>query len=188
MYRGLLGSVVVALGLLWACGGATGSDPGAGPGEGGAPGSGGHTSGGTGGSVPLPDGAPPPDAYPEDVTSDYVPPTCPDAEPPPVDEQCDLFAEVSGCDPGLSCFPYVEYPDPDDECAEERYGTECLYAGWGRQGDPCTGGDCAANHICVLTGDGTTCLEICATNRSDGCPAGLVCEPIDAQPGVGGCY
>ena len=122
-----------------------------------------------------------------DVSSDYVAPECPDAPPPPLDEECELFVKDS-CPTGLACFPFVEYPAPGDDCAQERYGTQCRIAGSRLQGEPCGGGDCAAGHICVLTGEGTICVQLCATDGSGTCPPGLLCEAVDIQPGVGGCY
>jgi hypothetical protein len=187
MHRGLLGSVLTAWILTAACGGTTDYDPSGGSSGGASPkGTGGL---GTGGGVPF-DGSVPldvPDSA-TDVHSDYEAPVCPDASPPPVTQECDLFGGADDCPPGLGCFPFVEYPAPGDDCAQERYGTECLVVGEGLQGDPCEAGDCAARHLCVLTGDGTICVELCSTFGADTCPAGLLCEPIDVQPGVGGCY
>ena len=187
MHWGRIVALLAALALPASCGGTTGVEPETS--ETGGSDSGGTSGVGTGGRLPVDasDADDIPDVV-QDVNSDYVAPVCPDAPPPPIEQECDLFSEVSGCPPGLGCFPYVEYPAPGDDCAQERFGTECFLAGTGRQGDPCDAGDCAANHLCVLTGEGTICVELCSTLGGDTCPPGLLCEPIDVQPGVGGCY
>jgi hypothetical protein len=186
MHRGRIGPLLAALTVAASCGGTTGYEPGD---DDGGPSFGGTSAGGTGGR-PVLDAADVEDTpdVGADVHSDYVAPECPDAALPPIEQECDLFADVSGCPLGLGCFPYVEYPAPGDDCAQERFGTQCLLAGSGLQGEPCGAGDCAANHLCVLTGEGTICVELCSTFGGDTCPAGLLCEPIDVQPGVGGCY
>ena len=125
---------------------------------------------------------------PRDVRSDYVEPDCPDAAPLPVRIECDLSAAYSGCPSGQACYPYVFYPDSDDDCAQEQYGTTCAPEGDGVQGDPCTGASCAGGHSCVLTGQGTQCVELCDVFGENTCPPGYLCLPIDVQPGVGGCY
>ncbi len=187
MWLGRTAFFAVAVGLASACGGATGYEPQS-DATGGTSGSVDAGLGTGGGGLPNPvDGGHPTDGY-VDVHSEYVPPVCPDAVAPPPEEECDLFAPATGCPAGLGCFPYVEYPAPGDDCAQERFGTECLLTGSGLQGEPCEAGDCAAHHLCVLTGEGTICVELCSTLGGDTCPPGLLCEPIDVQPGVGGCY
>jgi len=202
MLRGLVGSVLsglalaalVGLALGTACGGTMemggelGGSGGMPPVETGGSGTGGDTP--HDGSVPLDVADADADAEADaeaDASSDYVAPECPDAAPSPLEQQCELFVEGS-CPPGMGCFPFVQYPAPGDDCAQERYGTQCRVAGDGLQGEPCGGGDCAAGHICVLTGEGTICVQLCATDGSGSCPPGLLCEAIDVQPGVGGCY
>jgi hypothetical protein len=124
----------------------------------------------------------------QDVRSDYVEPICPDAGPPPVLEECELFASYSTCPSGQACYPFVQYPDPDDNCAQEVYGTICADEGYATQGEPCSAGDCAGGHMCVLTGEGTQCVELCPVFGENTCPPGFICTPIDVAPGIGGCY
>ena len=112
----------------------------------------------------------------------------PDAAPPPIERWCDPFDPHADCPAGEACFPFVEYPDPTDDCAQEHYGTICAPEGYGVQGTPCEAGDCAAGYICVLTGQGTQCLQMCDTYGENTCPPGFFCEQIDIQPGLGGCY
>ncbi|MBN2195479.1 MAG: hypothetical protein JW751_21855 [Polyangiaceae bacterium] len=174
--------------LVAGCGGATSVDPegeGA-PWSGGTPGlplggAGGRRDAGldVGGDVVV---------YPEDVRSDYVAPECPETPAPPVAQQCDPFAAIDTCPMGTACAPFVEYPPGDDPCARERYGTTCLPYGGGLQGDPCEYGTCSAGYLCVLTGAGTQCVELCNTLGANTCEPGRFCEPIDVQPGIGGCY
>jgi hypothetical protein len=116
----------------------------------------------------------------------FIDPGCPPAsELPPIDE-CDPLAAVSGCSEGESCFPYVDYPS--GPCEVERYGTTCLPAGPGTQGDSCASQACAADHICVSTGRGTQCARLCglASDAPRVCAPGLLCLPIDIE-GFGGC-
>jgi hypothetical protein len=179
----LFGSVALAS----ACGGVVTSDPGQ-PGTGGVP------------TGIVPDGGAPSrvdagsdasvDAADADgnIWSDYVPQECPDRPPPEISEDCDVFGDPDGCSAGTACLPYVEYPDGSDPCAGEHYGAACFTVGDGVQGEPCDWGTCAAQHLCVLTGDGTQCVQLCDTFGENTCPAGLFCEPIDVQPGLGGCY
>ena len=189
---GLLG-LVVALAL--ACGG-TVVEP-AGQSTGGEGGSG--AEGATGGTEPVdwPTWDAGQDAWldagadaSEDVRSDYVDPICPDAATPPPLQQCDLTDPHADCPLGYACYPFVEYPDPNDDCSQEQYGTVCALEGSGVQGDPCgrTGNSCSAGYICVVTGAGTQCLQLCEVLGVSTCPPGLLCLQVDVQPGVGGCY
>jgi len=179
-------AVGAALAAAAACGGTTSVTP-AGT-DTGSVDSGTPASGGTGpwtwgdaGPVPIVDAG-------EDVRSDYDEPECPDAAPPPIERWCDPFEPHADCPAGEACYPFVEYPDPNDDCAQERYGTICAPEGYGVQGTPCEAGDCAAGYICVLTGQGTQCLQMCDTYGENTCPPGFFCEQIDIQPGLGGCY
>lgn len=149
--------------------------------------------GGTGGVIVHPDGGP--DAHPDsgpdsgpdapwDVESDYYDPGCPDAAPPPVTEECDSFAKPTTCPGGEGCYPFVQYPS--GPCQQELYGTVCRAVGIGHQGDPCGGGDCAAGFVCVVTGAGDQCVQLCHLGGAKDCPSGLVCVPIDSN-GYGGC-
>jgi hypothetical protein len=162
-----------------ACGGVT-YDPdddaqgGAGGGTGGddaTSGSAGHQSDGGGG---------------KDAFDEYVDPGCPDAGPPISDFQCDPYAQGNGqCAPGDGCFIYVQYPE--EPCGQEIYGSVCAPQGPGQQGDGCGGAlDCSGGYVCVISGSGNQCVQLCALAGEDGCPSGLVCEPIDVE-GFGGC-
>lgn len=117
---------------------------------------------------------------------DYDDPGC-DDQPPPLEAfDCDPYNQFNGdCGPGEGCYIYVDYPSMP--CGQEVYGSFCSPAGTGQQGASCGGGqDCAPAHVCVITGSGTQCVELCPLTGPDGCPPGLVCEPIDVE-GFGGC-
>jgi hypothetical protein len=170
---------------FWACGGSVDGD-----GTGGTTptaGAAGISSGGTGG---FKDGGK--DAKDSgDAKSDakggsagYVDPGCPDASPPPPDYQCDPFGAPTGCASGEGCYPWVVYPQ--NTCDFEEYGTVCMPAGYGEQGDPCAG-LCAPYHVCVITGQGTQCVKMCKLDGPNPCPHGLVCVPVDVE-GIGGCW
>jgi hypothetical protein len=121
----------------------------------------------------------------KDALDEYVDPGCPDVDPI-TDFRCDPYNQGSGdCAPGEGCFIFVDYPV--EPCGQEIYGAFCVPAGPGAQGDPCGGGsDCQGGFVCVVTGSGNQCVELCALSGDDGCPPGLVCEPIDVD-GFGGC-
>jgi hypothetical protein len=188
---GLLGWFVF---LAAACGGQVGQSPA--DGSGGLAGSGATETGGAGttGGYGARDAGPdaPHDAgldVVEDVRSDYVEPTCPDAAPLPVDQQCDLSNPSTSCPAGSACYPSVTYPDPTVPCAQEQYGTTCASSGSGVQGDPCDyNNSCSAGYTCVLTGEGTQCVQLCQVFGSNTCPPGFFCLQIDVSPGTGGCY
>jgi hypothetical protein len=179
----VVGGLVLA---FWACGGSVDVD-GSG-GSSGKAGAGGVSAGGTGGAK---DGGKAANDAGKDAKSDaqggsagYVDPGCPDASPPPPDYQCNPFGEPTGCGFGEGCYPWVDYPT--GPCDFEEFGTLCAPAGFGQQGDPCTG-LCAAFHVCVITGQGTQCVQICKLDGPNDCPAGLVCVPVDVE-GIGGCW
>lgn len=160
--------------------GATGS-------SGGSGGSGAFAgTGGTGGFFPD---AGPPDSGPDasrDAQSDFRDPGCPDAAPLPFDKECDLLHQPGGCPSGESCYPYVNYPSRP--CQQEQYGTMCETTGVGGQGDPCDQGQgCGQGFVCVITGNGTQCVQDCSLTGPNTCPEGLFCEPVDVK-GVGGCF
>jgi hypothetical protein len=115
----------------------------------------------------------------------YIDPGCPDAPLPPTDFKCDPF-KTGSCPAGEACYPYVTYPT--EPCEHERYGSLCYKAGKGKQGDPCGGGGdfCAAGFVCVVSGSGNQCVQMCKTGSPGVCPDGFVCSPIDV-PGIGGC-
>lgn len=121
-----------------------------------------------------------------DALPDYEDPGCPDAGPPITDFMCNPYEQFNGdCPPGEGCYIYVQYPS--EPCGQEIYGAACAAAGPGQQGDPCGGGqDCGAGFVCVVSGSGVQCVKLCNLKGDDGCPAGLVCEPIDVE-GFGGC-
>ena len=121
-----------------------------------------------------------------DALPDYVDPGCPDAGPPDTKYECDPYHQDNGdCAFGQACDIFVKYPT--EPCGQEVYGASCVMAGTGHQGDSCGGGDeCAAGYICVVSGSGTQCIKLCELTGDDGCPSGLVCEPVDVQ-GFGGC-
>ena len=183
-------AVCFAFALAAACGGSVetegGSNPG-GTGGTGAVGAFGGT-GGTGGTVFTggvggKDAGK--DAKPDTGTGGtYVDPGCPDAEPPEPYYECDVFGPNT-CPAGDACYPYVQYPT--GPCDFEEYGAVCIPAGTGQQGEPCGAGTCAAGLVCVITGQGTECVQICKLGGPNTCPKGLFCVPIDVE-GIGGCY
>lgn len=117
-----------------------------------------------------------------DAKNDYVDPGCPDAALPPTDFQCDPY-DVNSCGEGKTCYPFVDYPD--EPCGQEQYGSSCTFAGTGVQGEPC-GLGCASGHICVVSGQGTQCVQMCDLNDPNPCDGGLICSAVDI-PGIGGC-
>lgn len=152
-------------------------------------GNGGNGTGGSGGYLFLdagPDGHQPDTGPQKDALPDYQDPGCPDKPPPIENFECDPYHQFNGdCPPGEACFIYVSYPG--EPCGQEEYGAVCYLAGPGQQGDPCGGAqDCGAGLVCVITGSGNQCVELCKLDGPSGCPPGLVCEPIDVE-GFGGC-
>jgi hypothetical protein len=126
----------------------------------------------------------PPDRPPVD-SSVYEDPGCPPPAPIQDSQQCDPLAEESGCAADEACYPFVIYPS--GPCEVERYGSWCTPAGAGTQGQPCSRAGCASGHICVSTGEGTECVQLCGLSAGQSlCPAGLLCLPIDID-GFGGC-
>lgn len=127
--------------------------------------------------------APPP---PPPLPPDYDDPGCPSTPPPLEDYTCDPFSKTGGgCAAGEACQIFVDYPS--EPCGQEYYGSACVPAGPGKQGDGCMGGqDCGPGYVCVITGSGTQCIQLCKLTGPSGCPSGLVCEPIDVK-GFGGC-
>jgi hypothetical protein len=129
------------------------------------------------------------DARPEDAAHDafdeYVDPGCPEAGPPIQDLQCDPYHQGNGdCPPDQGCYIYVQYPP--DACTQEVYGAACAPAGVAQQGESCEQELCAPGFVCVVSGEGVQCVALCNLSGEDGCPPGLVCEPIDVE-GFGGC-
>lgn len=110
-------------------------------------------------------------------------PGCPNPPPPLEDYACDPYGSFGACGANESCYPYVDYPSA--KCGQEIYGAVCTPAGEGKQGEGCELG-CVANHVCVVTGEGTQCVRLCDLNAAVPCAGGLVCAPVDI-PGIGGC-
>jgi hypothetical protein len=141
--------------------------------------------GGQGGDHPITVGTGG-DSGAHDALPDYTDPGCPDAGPPITMFECDPYNQNAGfCLPGEGCYIFVQYPS--EPCEQEIYGAVCLPAGFGSQGDTCNGPqDCAGGFVCVVSGSGNQCVQLCQLTGEDGCPPGLVCEPIDVE-GFGGC-
>jgi hypothetical protein len=147
---------------------------------------------GCGGTLLRPDADADVDAAPEggrrpplpDGGDAFAPPICPDAAPPPPIEECDVFTP-SSCPSGEVCYPIAS--PPGSACEAEQYGTVCIPAGTGGQGEPCgSGNGCKGGHVCVITGGGTQCAKLCRLGQPGQCMAGYVCEPIDI-PGYAAC-
>ena len=136
---------------------------------------------------PEPDAGVPGDpSEEEDPMEPFMDIECPPPPPAEGNLACDAFNEPSGCEEGFACFPTVIYPS--GPCEVERFGTVCAPAGEGRQGQQCETQRCAANHVCVSTGRGTFCVQMCGFQEPGAtrCPPGLLCQPIDIE-GFGGC-
>lgn len=191
---GVWGTGLMLLGVVWAaaCGGSVNGD---GTGTGGSTGGIGATGGtlpigGTGGTL-VTGGTGGKDAG-KDAKADagsggtggYVDPGCPDAPPPPPVKDCDVFGPNT-CKPGEGCYPFVQYPT--HPCDQEIFGAICAPVGPGKQGDACGNTNCAAGFVCVVTGQGTECVQLCDLFGAAKCPPGLFCVPIDVE-GIGGCY
>jgi hypothetical protein len=194
-FFGFVPAVGLGLAFAGACGGSVGGDlsPGGdanvggsgGFGAGGTGSLGGFFGGGTGGKDAGKDAK-------QDSTAGFggtggfIDEGCPDAEPPPPQKECDPFEKPSTtCGFGTACYPYVIYPQ--HKCEFEIYGTLCAPVGTGKQGDPCLSENCDEGFVCVLTGQGTECVQLCQLTGEDLCPNGLFCLPIDVE-GFGGCY
>jgi hypothetical protein len=112
---------------------------------------------------------------------------CPDAPfvPPPL--RCDPFAQGTQCRSGEACYPIP--PRATDGCRPGTYATACLPEGTGRQGAPCDDGtDCAGGYVCVTSGLGDLCLQLCRTGEVGACSDGLVCSELDITgSGWGAC-
>ncbi len=119
------------------------------------------------------------------VDSGYVEPGCPDAAVVEPVRECDPFSTPTGCSFGDACYPFVSYPS--GVCEQETFGTYCLPPGTGQQGDPCAGEPCASGFVCVVTGQGNQCVQLCPLQGEDGCPPGLFCVPVDVE-GFGACF
>jgi hypothetical protein len=185
---------VLTLVFACACGGSTARNPNDDPmstaGQVGTSGKGGSVSGGsssqagTGGSAGgrnLGGGGAGMDPPP--VTSGCKP----EDLPPPIIE-CDPFGDNT-CGPGAGCYPFVEHPEGSG-CDAQSYGTRCVPAGFGTQGQLCgeeVGDWCAAGHVCVVgQRTGKRCAALCRPGVTDQCSGGLICGDLDVS-GFGVC-
>jgi len=113
---------------------------------------------------------------------------CPMQQPPQVDMQCDPF-NPGECGAGSGCYPFVDHPQGSG-CDQQRYGTVCLSAGQGKQGDLCgddVGDFCAAGFVCVVgQRAGKRCAALCQPGATDQCTGGLICGDLDVA-GFGVC-
>lgn len=115
----------------------------------------------------------------------FVEQGCTEAPMRIVSMDCDPFQPQVGCDTGQGCQPYVRYPS--SPCDPEVYGARCGWVGTATQGDSCSSEACAAGFLCIATGQGTQCAQICDLSADSGCPPGLVCGSIDIE-GIGTCF
>ncbi|MEP7051587.1 MAG: hypothetical protein ABJB12_14595 [Pseudomonadota bacterium] len=171
------GSVVAADGS--GAGGATGI---AGQGHGGQLGQAGHAGQST---MPRAGAA----GLPLDAGFDeYADPGCPEAGPSTEVTECDPFSTNPGCPAGEGCFPFVDHPFGEG-CGAQTFGTQCLQAGDGRQGDFCGDGTgrCASGFVCVVGSQpGKHCVQLCHLGMQNVCPAGMICGELDVE-GYGVC-
>jgi hypothetical protein len=115
----------------------------------------------------------------------FVEQGCGDAPMRVVSMECDPFRPLEGCSDGQGCQPYVQYPA--SQCEPEVYGARCDWVGTATQGESCSLDACAAGFLCIATGQGTQCAQICDLSADSGCPPGLVCGGIDIE-GIGTCF
>jgi hypothetical protein len=148
-------------------------------GSGGSPPAGGTA--GTGGEWTVPGGNQSTGGEP------YVDPECPDEEPPEPSVECDPLDPFKDCPEGYGCYPYLEYPFGEG-CGHAMFGSVCIPAGEGEQGDFCDDSYCAPGYMCVVgaTG-GKRCGQICEPIRDYMCEPGLICGETDIQ-GYGVCF
>ncbi len=100
--------------------------------------------------------------------------------------ECDPL-DFDSCDFGLAC--YAGAIPPSGPCGEEIFISYCAVPGPGEQGDDCLGhNECAAGHLCVVTGAGTQCVNACDVGGGEpSCPRGYLCRSTDV-PGYGACF
>jgi hypothetical protein len=145
---------------------------------------------------------PPPSASSAPPSSTFADPGCPEVPPPAQVNDCNPFiidstGEMSdplapgappessfACQQGEACIPFVDYPNAP--CEPETFGTKCVPAGTAGQGMPCDEG-CAAGFLCVATGLGTRCAQLCPLPGENACPSGLLCGAVDIE-GYGVCF
>ncbi len=167
-----------------ASGGSAGFGPGSLPAGGQPDGGEAGQAGGGGGAGVLAAGAGGEPGF--DLSSSYVEEVCPapSQAPAPLLE-CNPFTQPSGCAEGEGCYPFAVYPD--DPCAPETFGSECLRAGSGGQGDSCRGdADCGPGFACIVSSFGTECAALCPRLAVEPCSPGLICAAIDVD-GFGVC-
>ncbi len=119
---------------------------------------------------------------------EYADPGCPEAGPPTEVTECDPFSANPGCGTGEGCFPFVDHPYGEG-CGAQTFGTQCLKAGDGRQGDFCgdSSGRCASGFVCVVGSQpGKHCVQLCRMGMQNACPAGMICGELDVE-GYGVC-
>jgi hypothetical protein len=119
---------------------------------------------------------------------EYADPGCPDAGPPTQVNECDPFSATPTCPFGEGCFPFVEHPFGQG-CGAQSFGTACLLAGSGHQGDACGDGtsECASGFVCVVGSQpGKHCVKLCRMSDPSSCPRGMICGELDVE-GYGVC-
>lgn len=114
---------------------------------------------------------------------------CPDAVQRVERVECDPLAETdpdrsSDCPEFQGCYPYVHYPSAP--CEPETFGTRCDVAGTGLQGESCSFARCAPGYLCVVTGRGLQCAELCRLPGINTCAGGFICGSLDID-GFGVC-
>jgi len=189
-----MGSFALAAALAAGCGGAVshnGDDAAAGQGPGGTRGSKAGSSFGGSSAAPGRAGSSGSAGYVSAGGSlmdpDPVDTGCPMQELPPPDVQCDPFTK-GVCGAGAGCYPFVDHPQGSG-CDQQRYGTICLVAGQGKQGDLCGDGatDCAEGFVCVVgQRAGKRCAALCKLGATNQCTGGLICGDLDVA-GFGVC-
>jgi len=113
---------------------------------------------------------------------------CAQKDLPPPDLACDPFAP-NDCGPGQGCYPFVDHPEGSG-CDQQRYGTVCLPAGHGLQGQLCGEDEsdwCAPGFVCVVgQRAGKRCAALCELGTANKCQGGLICGDLDVA-GFGVC-
>jgi hypothetical protein len=125
----------------------------------------------------------------DEVGELYEEQRCPDAVQRIERVECDPLAEtdpdrVSDCPEFEGCYPYVQYPSAP--CEPETFGTRCSLAGTGLQGQACSATRCAPGFLCVVTGRGMQCAELCRLPGVNTCADGFICGSLDID-GFGVC-
>lgn len=113
---------------------------------------------------------------------------CSPEQLPPPELECDPFG-ASSCGSDSGCYPFVAHPEGSG-CDQQRYGTICLPAGHGTQGQLC-GEDasdwCAPGFVCVVgQRAGKRCAALCELGSPNKCSGGLICGDLDVA-GFGVC-